>query len=343
MASSDALNAIDETYPTFLSLCAELAGQGAGQGEQGAVLITLVGSGGRGQAAGRRAWALADGTLRGTLTLGSCADGQLRREVEAVQGSGSGRLVSLDLGSGDDYEFGLTCSGNVTAQLTPMSPGHPLWAWLAARREAGEDVQVFTPLGDGAGPTWARSAAGDLSPQAVPDEAKAFTEQRPAPPTFLIVGADPVAPPLAKLARTLGLRVVVTDDQAGRMTPAHLPDAHERLIVPAGHDLLLPDLKPGDGVVVLSHNYAHELSVLGRVLGGPASYVALVASRRRGQALVRFMAETGTPPDALAHLRTPAGLDLGLSSPAGIALSVLSEYVQTVRGAGAQPLSERVE
>ncbi|WP_291424958.1 XdhC family protein [Deinococcus sp.] len=333
------MNAIDETYPAFLALCAELAGQGPRK----AVLVTLVGSGGRGQAAGRRAWALADATLRGTLTLGSCADGQLRREVEAVRESGAGRLVSLDLGSGDDYEFGLTCSGQVSAQLTPMSPGHPLWAWLAARREAGKDVQVFTPLGGGAGPTWARSAAGDLSPQAVPDETGAFTEHRPAPPTLLIVGAGPVAPPLARLARTLGLRVVVTDDQAGRMTPAHLPDAHERLIVPAGHDLLLPELRPGDGVAVLSHDYAHELSVLGRVLGGPARYVALVASRRRGQALLRFMAETGTPPGVLARLRTPAGLDLGLSSPAGIALSVLSEYVQTVEGTGAQPLSGRTE
>lgn len=178
-----------------------------------------------------------------------------------------------------------------------------------------------------------------ITDEASTDETGTFTEFRPAPPTFLIVGAGPVAPPLSRLARTLGLWVVVTDDQAGRMTPEHLPDAHERLLVPTGHDLLLPLLRPGDGVAVLSHDYAHELSVLGRVLTGSASYVGLVASRRRGQALLRFLAETGTPPETLARIRTPAGLDLGLGSPAGIALSVLSEYVQTVQEADAQPLS----
>lgn len=110
---------MDETYPAFLNLCAELAGQGVRE----AVLVILMAGGGRGQVVGRRAWALADGTLRGTLTLGSCTDGQLRREVEAVRQSDRARLATLDLGSGDDYEFGLTCSGTVTAQLTPLCRG----------------------------------------------------------------------------------------------------------------------------------------------------------------------------------------------------------------------------
>lgn len=351
---------MDETFDSFLALSAALAAEADAAQPAGTVLVTLAATEGKGQVAGRRAWVMPGGTLRGTLTLGGCADGQLRREAEAVRQSGQSRLVTLELGSGEEYEFGLTCAGRVTAQLTPHSPAHPLWAWLAEQRRARQSLTLITPLGHGAALPWGINETGESSPGAQASETAgqpgslsgpaifiadelttpALTELRPPPPQLLIVGAGPVAAPLSRLARTLGLHVVVSDDQPQRLTPELLPDAHELLGVPLGHDLRLPPLRWGDAAVVISHDYAHELSTLGSILNTPVSYVALVASRRRGQALLKFMEETGSDPQALSRVHTPAGLDLGLGSPAGIALSVLAEAVQVLQQASAQPLRQ---
>jgi xanthine dehydrogenase accessory factor len=69
------------------------------------------------------------------------------------------------------------------------------------------------------------------------------------------------------------------------------------------------------------------------VAAGPA-YVGLVASRRRGEAVLGYLADRGVAPELLDRVRVPAGLDLGHTSHREIAVAVLAELVQ-LRAAGA--------
>ena len=70
-------------------------------------------------------------------------------------------------------------------------------------------------------------------------------------------------------------------------------------------------------------------------------YVGLVASRRRGAARARRAARRrASPTDALARVRTPAGLDIGARTHAEIALSILAELV-AVRRAPAVAVGRR--
>jgi xanthine dehydrogenase accessory factor len=80
-------------------------------------------------------------------------------------------------------------------------------------------------------------------------------------------------------------------------------------------------------VVVASHGN-DEVPVLERALEFDVPYVGLVASRRRGAAVLQ---ELAVDDDLRKRVRTPAGLDIGARTPPEVALSILAEIVEVLR------------
>jgi xanthine dehydrogenase accessory factor len=78
--------------------------------------------------------------------------------------------------------------------------------------------------------------------------------------------------------------------------------------------------EPEFGVVVASHDHGDAEAVRAAVEAG-VPYVALLASRRRGAAVVE---EAGVDP---ARVSTPAGLDIGARTPEEIAVSIVAEMI----------------
>jgi len=78
--------------------------------------------------------------------------------------------------------------------------------------------------------------------------------------------------------------------------------------------------------------------VLRHVLSGPAGYVGMLGSRRRGEAILKLLREEGMPEERLARLRVPIGLDLGARSASEIALAILAEVVAGRYGGTGRPL-----
>jgi xanthine dehydrogenase accessory factor len=119
--------------------------------------------------------------------------------------------------------------------------------------------------------------------------------QLPAP-LLAVIGDSPAARMLAELARTLGWRV--ESELAGR----------------------------ANAVVVASMGQVDE-DALEAALATDAGYVGLVASAKRGSAVLAELRERGLDEEALARVRCPAGLDLGPSSQEEIAVAILAELV----------------
>jgi xanthine dehydrogenase accessory factor len=84
------------------------------------------------------------------------------------------------------------------------------------------------------------------------------------------------------------------------------------------------------GVVVASHDHGDAEAVRDAVAAG-VPYVALIASRRRGAAVLE---EAGVDPE---RVHTPAGLDIGARTPGEIALSIAAEMVQVRRRGDYRP------
>jgi len=130
-----------------------------------------------------------------------------------------------------------------------------------------------------------------------------FLEPRFPAPRIAVVGDTPIALALADMGERVGYDVVLS----------------------AGGDA---DLHETAAVVVASHGRDEERALMAALKAG-IPYVGLVASRRRGAAVIDALREAGLAEDRLGRLHTPAGLDIGARSPEEIALAILAEIVAT--------------
>jgi xanthine dehydrogenase accessory factor len=86
-------------------------------------------------------------------------------------------------------------------------------------------------------------------------------------------------------------------------------------------------------VVVASHGRDEE-AVLAEALRTDVPYVGLVASRKRGEAVLAAL-DVDT-----ARVHTPAGIDIGARTPEEVALSILAEIISTRPRQSGRPVTE---
>jgi xanthine dehydrogenase accessory factor len=84
------------------------------------------------------------------------------------------------------------------------------------------------------------------------------------------------------------------------------------------------DDEPIDAMVVASHGIDEE-TALRSALDAEVPYIALVASPKRGTAVLSGM---GLSDEERAHIHTPAGLNIGARTPAEVALSIFAELIE---------------
>lgn len=125
-----------------------------------------------------------------------------------------------------------------------------------------------------------------------------FLEAVVPPTVVLVLGGGPVAQALERVGAVLDYDVRAADPAAP---------------VP-------PDVA---AVVVASHGHDEE-ALLAAALAAGVPYVALVASRRRGAAVLAGLDVSETD---RSRVRTPAGLDIGARTPPEVALSIYADLV----------------
>jgi xanthine dehydrogenase accessory factor len=87
------------------------------------------------------------------------------------------------------------------------------------------------------------------------------------------------------------------------------------------------EIEDGAEAVVLATMGRGDEEALEAALAAPAGYVGLVASARRAAVVLERLRERGADEEALARVRSPAGLDLGPLPQQEIAVAVLAELV----------------
>ena len=127
-------------------------------------------------------------------------------------------------------------------------------------------------------------------------------------PRLAVVGDSPAARTLAELARVIDWGLA---DEPGENV---------------------------DAVVVATMGRGDE-EALEAALGSPAGYVGLVASSRRAAAVLEALRARGLDEEALAQVRSPAGLDLGPSRQEEIAVAILAELVAWRHAGAGDPAS----
>ncbi len=121
-------------------------------------------------------------------------------------------------------------------------------------------------------------------------------------PRVVIAGDSPIVSALGRLGGELGLAMV------------------------AGGEPSIGDL----ALVVAAHG-RDELAVLQAALDAGVPYIGLVASQKRGAAVIGQLQDLGADSERLAQIDTPAGIDIGAQSAAEIAVSILARLVEVRR------------
>ncbi len=133
-----------------------------------------------------------------------------------------------------------------------------------------------------------------------------FLEPHLPPPLLYIVGETPISDAVAAQAESLGFAFAAVRTLAGQ------------------------EAEGAVAVIIASHG-SNEPESIRAALNADVRFIGLVASRRRGEAVLDAMALTKKERD---RVHTPVGLDIGARTPAEVALSIMAGVVRAMRTEG---------
>jgi xanthine dehydrogenase accessory factor len=214
------------------------------------------------------------------------------------------------------------------------------------------DGRIVGTIGGGcveAEMTWrARQAIDERRPQnasydLTPDQAgedglvcggrmQVFIEPVEGTPTLCLFGAGHVSQPLARLAKGAGFRVEVIDDRVKFCNRERFPDADLLVVESMSAGAAQLSIGRNTYAVVVTRGHGGDTDALATVLGRGVRFVGLLGSRPKLIHVVTALEERGLPPEQLAQVRCPLGVEIGAVTPEEIAVSVLAEMIAVRRG-----------
>jgi xanthine dehydrogenase accessory factor len=139
---------------------------------------------------------------------------------------------------------------------------------------------------------------------------------------LVAVFASPVAGALLSIGADLGWHPVLVEPEAGRPAPPGLPPDVVR--VTAVPELPASLAGPATDVVVTDHHRDELGEVLRGALTCPVRWVGVMGNPRHEGPHVAALAALGVPPDVVARVHRPIGLDVGSRTPPEIAVATLA-------------------
>lgn len=306
------------------------------------------------------------GTSTGTISAG-CLESDVIEHAKRVIQSGEAKLVEYDTTSSSEemaWGLGLGCNGIVRVLVEPVASGslyvEALRRSCATRPDAASVTIATVYQASELAPVGARlvlqEEEGSVGHEKLSDEmaallesevrgparggsasAKVFIERLLPPVPLVIFGAGQDVLPIVELAHGLGWRTEVVDPQAR-------PASRSRFALADRVTLARPEdagaqvrITPRTLTLLMSHNYAHDLELLRCLLASPACYIGVMGPRKRTE---QMLSQLGMDEEA-SRLHSPVGLDIGASTPAEIALSILAEMRAVLEGRSGGMLRER--
>ncbi|PTL80374.1 XdhC family protein [Vitiosangium sp. GDMCC 1.1324] len=299
------------------------------------------------------------------LISGGCLEPQIAKTAREVLTTGASRRLRFDMTGENDglVGYGLGCRGALDVLLekiepwrldaetrrllcgmnTSHAPRALVVAFDAPPALEGLLGTILEEEGD-AGPRSSATAALREASRGLAREALAtsrplrrtfslpegnvecFVDLVPPALHLTVYGGGPDAVPLISIARQLDWRVTVLDHRPAVCDPARFPGAERVIHAHPEHAAAHVPTGSHSAVVVMSHNYFVDLRLIPELLKLDVAYVGLLGPKRRGEQLLREMADVFVPtPEQRARLYSPVGLKLGGETPAAIALSIAAE------------------
>ncbi len=211
----------------------------------------------------------------------------------------------------------ITSDGNIEGFVGGICAEHSvrLFAWTAMKSGKPLLLRILPEMSDDERNAGEQDGAVTVENTCLSGGAiEIFLEPTLPTPRVNIVGSKPIAAAIERLGSEFDLDIAAVGDN-----PA--------------------EIREGDlGIVVAAHGKG-ELEAIRAGLEAELPYVGLVASPKRGSALIEELREAGMSDDQLERIDCPAGLDIGARTPPEVALTILARLIQTrYSGAYTPPL-----
>lgn len=297
------------------------------RGERRVAMATLLAArGGSPRPLGAKLFVGDGGRLLGSVSIGGCVDARVVEHGERLLRENRSDRVTVVVDDAEAIELGLACGAEFDLLIEPVSltgtdPAVTAYESAVRISRSGHTAFVVTTMTPGSAPS--RAVFTDTHEHAPAD---AFVERIAPADTLVLIGASDVGAALARLATTLGLRVIVIDGRERYATRDRFASADE-VLVGMPSDLVRPFLKSGAYIVLAAHDYKYELPILREALRAPVRFVGMLAGRKRADAVRALLREEGVSQEEVARLYSPIGLDIGGREPEEIALSIAAQLV----------------
>ncbi|MGI9488178.1 MAG: XdhC family protein [Geminicoccaceae bacterium] len=208
--------------------------------------------------------------------------------------------------------------------------------WITVGRERliiGDEIEALPP-GEAETVTVRDALRFDRGLSLEADDGTLFVQPFNPPLRLIVVGAVHIAQALVPMASLSGYEAVVVDPRRSFANDRRFPDITVSRDWP-DEALEALSIDARTAVVTLTHDPKLDDPALDVALRSPAFYIASLGSRRTHAARQERLRALGHGDEALQRIHGPAGLALGAVSPAEIAVSVMAEMTQVLRGKAA--------
>ena len=292
----------------------------------------------------------------GTLG-GGCVEAEVKRESLVMIADSKKSVWRFDLDQDYGWDDGLICGGRmevlIDAECTPESLNYYAQLSRIASEKEGltEVVSVDSEesgLSSGAAVLFDTLgnpvAARGCEDHSVPDSISSWLEPldtRPAPYlknglSFLplpqrcrlvIIGGGHVGLAVAELAKSLDFDLWILDDRIEFVEESRFPMASHR--ISGDLDEILPELPLTSStyVLIVTRGHRHDQTALYHLAKRELRYLGMIGSKRKIRLIFDNLIDEGIPPEALAGVYAPLGLDIGSRTVEEIAVSICAELV----------------
>ncbi len=286
-----------------------------------------------------------DAEIQGSVS-GGCVESAVVSEALDALEDGKCRLLEYGVSDDDAFAVGLACGGTIRIMVEPIAVGQgpsiALLQDLAARRLARQAAVLATNTD-----TWERRFVdgddpfADLAEKALLTDKSGFQDQwflavYNPPLRMVVVGAVHIAQPLSVMARETGYDVHVIDPREAFGAQHRFPD------LPISNDW--PDealenlgIDARTALVTLSHDPKIDDPALTVGLASQAFYIGALGSNRTHAKRVARFTEAGFSHAQISKIHAPVGANIGSSTPAEIALSILAQVTERLRRPDTRP------
>lgn len=318
------------------------------QAGKGAALATVVETWGSApRPKGAQLAISGEAEIQGSVS-GGCVESAVVAEALDALSDGKCRMLEYGVSDDDAFSVGLACGGTIRIMVEPVDVGQgpdlALLADMAARREKREPLVLATNTY-----TWERKLVGLGDPLTDAADRARLTDKsgfegdwflavHNPPLRMVVVGAVHIAQPLSIMAAQAGYDLFIVDPREAFGAQHRFPDL---FISNEWPDTALAEIgiDTRTAVITLSHDPKIDDPALSTALTSGAFYIGALGSTRTHAKRVARLSEAGFTPDQIARIHAPVGADIGSSTPAEIAISILAQVVERLRRPDTRPIA----